>query len=176
MTGGEAIRGVHHVGLSTGQLEAMVDFYTGSFGFEVVYRGGWESGSADVDEIVGLDGSAARLAMLRLGDFFVEMFEYSSPAPKPAEADRPVCDHGYTHICLEVADLDEEYRRLSDAGMRFHCAPHPAPEPVRRGSLRAVYGRDPDGNVIELLELLHPDSPLRARTGQDRQEAPTHGA
>ena len=41
-----------------------------------------------------------------------------------------------------------EYDRLVAAGMRFHCLP------VTMGRQRATYGRDPDGNVVELLEDL----------------------
>ena len=65
--------------------------------------------------------------------------------PRTAEADRPVCDHGFTHIALLVTDMDAEYERLTAAGMRFHCPPG--------GNTRAIYGRDPDGNVVELMEV-----------------------
>jgi catechol 2,3-dioxygenase-like lactoylglutathione lyase family enzyme len=155
------IHGIHHVALATGQLDRMVDFYCDVLGFEVVYRSGWQKGSVQIDELVGLPDSAARTAMLRSNSVFVEIFEYSSPAGKPGDPDRPVSDHGYTHICLWVSDIDAEHERLQAAGMRFHCAPHPAPDPPGRGAVRSVYGRDPDGNVIELLELLDPRSSLR---------------
>ena len=96
-------------------------------------RGGWEQGSAAIDAIVGLPGSACRSAMLHAGNAYIEMFEYSSPAGKPAEQDRPVCDHGYTHFCLDVQDIDAEYERLLGLGMRFHCPPAPASD-LRGGS------------------------------------------
>ena len=98
--------------------------------------------------------------MLRTATVFIEMFEFSSPPGKAADCNRPVCDEGYTHFCLDVTDIDVEYHRLADAGMRFNAPPAPPARPVRRGSVRSAYGRDPDGNVIELLERLHPDSPL----------------
>jgi catechol 2,3-dioxygenase-like lactoylglutathione lyase family enzyme len=166
------IHGIHHVALATGQLDRMVDFYADALGFELVYRSAWEKGSTQIDELVGLADSAARTAMLRSPSVFVEMFEYSSPAAQPGDQDRPVCDHGYTHFCLWVSDIDAEYARLQAAGMRFHCPPHPAPEPPPRGAVRSVYGRDPDGNVIELLELLDPRSSLRLpHTVMTRQDA-----
>lgn len=155
------IHGIHHVALATGQLDRQIEFYTSALGFELMFRSGWDQGNQEIDDLVGLPASAARTAMLRSATVLVEMFEYSSPAGRPADPDRPVCDHGYTHFCLLVSDIDTEYQRLAAAGMRFHCPPHPAPAPIRRGSVRSAYGRDPDGNVIELLELLHPGSPLR---------------
>ncbi|HJP36347.1 MAG TPA: VOC family protein, partial [Gammaproteobacteria bacterium] len=65
-----------------------------------------------------------------------------------AEARRPVCDHGITHLCLQVSDIDAEYERLKAAGMVFHCPPQAVGD-----AIHATYGRDPDGNVVELLEI-----------------------
>jgi hypothetical protein len=67
---------------------------------------------------------------------------------------RPVCDHGITHLCLNVTDIDKEYERLNAAGMRFHCPPQ------HMGALKATYGRDPDGNVVELLEVTDAKNPI----------------
>jgi catechol 2,3-dioxygenase-like lactoylglutathione lyase family enzyme len=59
-----------------------------------------------------------------------------------------VCDHGITHLCLDVEDLDAEYERLLAAGMTFNSPPQDL-----GAGVRTVYGRDPDGNVVELHEL-----------------------
>jgi catechol 2,3-dioxygenase-like lactoylglutathione lyase family enzyme len=59
-----------------------------------------------------------------------------------------VCDPGITHLCFDVTDLDQEYERLSEAGMTFHCPPQDA-----FAGVRTTYGRDPDGNVVELQEV-----------------------
>src|SRR5580704_6647854 len=100
------ISGIHHMALATGQLDRMVAFYCEGLGFEVVYRSGWDKGSAQLDELVGLDETAARTTMLRSGGAFLELFELSSPEGRPGDPDRPVCDHGYTHVCLAVSDID----------------------------------------------------------------------
>jgi catechol 2,3-dioxygenase-like lactoylglutathione lyase family enzyme len=139
------IRGIHHTAISTGDLERAIDFYVGLLGFEVINRFDWDQGTQWADSITDLQGSAARAAMLKLSNAFLEIFEYSSPPPRPADPQRPVCDHGITHIALLVSDLDAEYQRLKAAGMHFHCAP--------TGQLSAIYGRDPDGNVVELMEV-----------------------
>ena len=57
-------------------------------------------------------------------------------------------DLGYPHFALEVKDVEAEHKRLSEAGMSF------VGPPVDVGSQKAVYGRDPFGNIIELLEEL----------------------
>ena len=157
------IRGMHHVAVATGDLDRLVGFYRDALGFEVVSRGGWDSGSPVTDGIVGLRDSAARTAVLRAANLYVEVFEFSSPQGRPGDPDRPVCDHGYTHFCVEVTDIDAEYTRLAAAGMRFHAPPARASD--MGGQIRATYGRDPDGNVIELQEILDPEYSKRLDLG-----------
>jgi catechol 2,3-dioxygenase-like lactoylglutathione lyase family enzyme len=149
------INGLHHVALSTPDIQRLTAFYTHVLGFEVVtdWNGGWERGNPLIDKIVGLEDSAAQQVMLRAGNLYLEVFEYSSPTPKSSGQNRPVCDHGYTHFALDVTDLQTEYERLLKAGMRFH---HPPVFDHEQG-IASTYGRDPDGNVIEIQEILRRD-------------------
>ncbi|HKV56473.1 MAG TPA: VOC family protein [Candidatus Binataceae bacterium] len=149
------IRGIHHAAISTPDIERALKFYRDLLGLAVIFETKWEIGTESADQITGLKDSAARVAMLKAGNACIELFEYSAPIPKASEPMRPVCDHGVTHICLDVADIDTEYERLKAAGMTFHCPPQGL------GALRATYGRDPDGNVVELLEVKDANSPMR---------------
>ncbi|MBI4596544.1 MAG: VOC family protein [Candidatus Tectomicrobia bacterium] len=142
------IQGIHHTAISTGDIERSLRFYRDLLGFETVFSFDWKVGTERLDKITGLKDTSARVVMLKTGNACVELFEYKTPKPKPGDAMRPVCDHGITHICLEVTDIEGEYERLKAAGMVFHCPPQGS----ERG-LRATYGRDPDGNVVELLEV-----------------------
>ncbi len=141
------LKGFHHAALSTPDLDRSVAFYRQLFGCEVVREFGWPAGVPAADAVTGLSNSAARAVMLRLGESHLEIFEFSSPAAKPGDPDRPACDHGISHICVEVADCQAEYARLTGAGMHFHCPPQP-----QDGGF-VTYGRDPDGNILELLEF-----------------------
>lgn len=140
------IKGFHHAALSTPDLDRCLRFYCGLLGCQVAWEFGWPAGTAAADAIVGLEGSAARAAMLKLGDSFLEVFEFSAPAQPAAAGRRPVHAHGITHVALEVRDLHAEYARLAAAGVEFHCPPQ------AQDSGFVVYGRDPDGNVLELIE------------------------
>ena len=53
------IRGIHHVGLSTPDLDRLVAFYRDVMGFEVVMTSQWRDREL-IDRMVGLSGSAAR--------------------------------------------------------------------------------------------------------------------
>lgn len=147
----------HHVAIATKDLARLSRFYCDQFGLQVLYRGAWKIGSAGIDAMVGLPDSSADLAVLGAGAFRLEIFQYHTPAGREPDAERPVCDSGITHLCMQVTDIDDEYARLSRAGMRFHCPPAPATAGQRH---RATYGRDPDGNVIELIEILTADHPF----------------
>ena len=148
------IRGIHHTAISTGNLDRSLAFYRDLLGFETVFEFDWPTGSEFADNITGLKNSAARAAMLKAGNMLIEIFEYSSPTPKEGDPKRPVCDHGITHICIDVVDIEEEYERLKAAGMTFHCPPQDL------GIAKATYGRDPDGNVVELQEVLEQGSAM----------------
>ena len=141
------LKGFHHAALSTPDLDRCLGFYRDILGCEIVREFGWPVGVPAADAITGLRDSACRAVMLKLNDSYLEVFEFSSPAARPVDPNRPVADHGITHICLEVADLVAEYTRLAAAGMHFHC-PH---QPQDGGFV--TYGRDPDGNVVELLQF-----------------------
>ena len=147
------IRGVHHVAISTPSIDRLLPFYRDLIGMEVVMEFGWKQGSAEIDQLVGLRDSAARQMMLKTANLCVELFEYHSPTPEPMDPRRPVCNHGHTHICFDVVDIYAVYDRMVEAGVEFHT-------PVKDfGNIRATYGRDPDGNVFEIQELMRPEDP-----------------
>jgi glyoxylase I family protein len=150
-----AIIGFHHAAISTPNLERAVAFYRDCFGFEPVFEFSWQAGVEAFDRMMAVKGTAARVVMLRTGNAFLEIFEFSSPTPKPQDPDRPVIDHGFTHICVVVDDAGAECARLEALGVRLHC-------PVIQSDLPVVgtYGRDPDGNVFEILEVRDPQHPL----------------
>jgi len=144
------ILGVHHVAISTPDLDRLAAFYCDQLGFERIFDTAWEPGNRAADAIVGLRDSSARTAMLRGGNLYLELFEFRAPIPKPADTRRPVCDHGITHICLLVDDVDAATERIE---LDFHSVPQDL-----GGGVRTVYGRDPDGNVVELKELAGGDA------------------
>jgi len=141
------ILGFHHAAISTPDLDRCLNFYKNVIGCEEAWSFEWPIGTPEADAMTGLTGSAARAVMLKLGDSFLEVFEFSSPQPAVLDPARPVCDHGITHVCLQVENLHDEYARMRAAGMKFHS------EPLSQDSGYVVYGRDPDGNVVELIEF-----------------------
>jgi len=145
---------IHHTAISTPNLPRLVAFYEQLFGYEVVREFAWPRGVAMINGVIGLPDCAAKAVMLRRGDSMLELFEYSHPEPRRQLENRPASDHGFTHVCFIVDDVEKEQARCEAAGMRFHS---PA---QKTADLAFSYGRDPDGNVIELLQLLQADHPF----------------
>jgi len=143
------ILGANHVAISVPDIDRAIAFYCTQLGFEKVGEWGWPAGTEPADQILAVKGTAARVATLRTANLLLEMFQFDAGDPTAQNPNRPVIDHGITHLCLAVTDLDAEYARLAAAGMRFHCPP----TQIAPG-LRTTYGRDPFGNVIELEESL----------------------
>lgn len=139
------IKAIHHLAISTTNLDRSIDFYCNQLSFELEGRWQWEIGSTEVDEIISLTDSSAEYVMLKLGDFRLEIFEFFTPEPKQLKTPR-ACDHGLAHFCLEVEDIHFEYDRLKEAGMTFH-----SPVKIVEGDA-CTYGRDPDGHIVELVQ------------------------
>lgn len=147
------IRNLHHVSIHTKNLDAMIAFYRDAFGFEVAGPMSQWEGQDAIDRGMGLKGSAGRMAMLKTGNCFIEVWEFSAPPGSDIHPKRPN-DRGYTHFCVEVPDLAAEQERLEGLGMTF------ATSPFDDGPTKAIYGRDIDGNIIELLQI-GPEYPFR---------------
>lgn len=144
------VASLSHVGISVSNLDRSIAFYCAAFGLEVAGRGTFAAGTEDgrYEAILGLKGATGKSALLRAAGIQVELFEFESPVPKRSDPQRPVCDHGITHFCIEVDSIVDAVSQLKVAGATFHCPPLEF-----FGKAKATYARDPDGNVIELLEL-----------------------
>jgi catechol 2,3-dioxygenase-like lactoylglutathione lyase family enzyme len=140
--------GLHHVAICTPDADRLIAFYRDQLGFELAVDEAWEPGIDVADAVLGLERSSGRQVLLRVGDAFLELFEFWSHPGRSGDPDRPVCDHGYTHLCVDVDDLDEVHQRLAAAGVRFLSPPQDLLPGVR-----TCYARDPDGNVVEIQQL-----------------------
>jgi catechol 2,3-dioxygenase-like lactoylglutathione lyase family enzyme len=140
------IRCIHHVAVHVHDLDRMMRFYREAFGFEVVGEPFSWSDSEFIDGIVDVPGSAARGAMLRAGSCYMELFEYREPRPNVTQPLQPF-DKGYTHFCVDVTEIEREFERLRGLGMTFN-----QPGPIDVGHVKSIYGRDPEGNLIEIQQ------------------------
>ena len=152
------ILGANHVAISVPNMQKALAFYVDLLGFEKVGDFSWNTNSETSDRILAVKGTAADVTVVKAGNILLEIFEFKAGGPRLQDPKRPVIDHGFTHLCFAVKNLDEEYDRLKAAGMEFHCPPVDLAE----GLVRTVYGRDPFGNVIELEEVKGRELPMQS--------------
>jgi catechol 2,3-dioxygenase-like lactoylglutathione lyase family enzyme len=145
------IKGMNHVGISVASLDRSIAFYRDVLGMRVMVEAPFDG--EQYEKILALKGAKGRAVLLRVCDMQIELFEFSCPLPKRADPNYPVCNHGISHFCIEVTEIEREYERMKAAGVSFHCAPIEF-----FGKAKAAYGRDPDGNVFELWERGQPGS------------------
>ena len=140
------IKGINHVGISVSNLDRSIEFYREMLDMELAGHIIPFSGPL-FEQVMALENPRGRIGFLSKESLQLELFEFSHPNPAPKDPNYSVADRGISHFCVEVTDIDATYERLRVAGVRFHC-------PVLKfpGGIQATYGRDPDGNVFELLD------------------------
>ena len=136
------ILGVDHPALAVPDMQQALDFYCGVIGFEVVAEFDLPDGLMEVPFAIERAGCKVRL--LHKGGTKLELFEFGSS--EAGDAQRPVNREGITHVALASDDVPGDYEKLLAAGVQFNTPPNgQAPN-------RFCYGRDPFGNVLELIE------------------------
>ena len=151
------IKAIHHVALVTRDLDRILAFYRDALGFKQVVSGGWstkDETSPQYDRVVDLKGSSAIAVMVHAGNVMLEFFQYHSPEACSDDTVREANMPGWRHISFDVTNIDEIYEKMIRSGATFSNPPQDL------GFVKAVYGRDPDGNLIELQELVGPDNPM----------------
>jgi glyoxylase I family protein len=138
------ILGVHHPALAVPDIQKALDFYCGVLGFEQVMSAELPSGIAPINAAFGVPDAGCKVRMIRKGNSCIELFEFN--AGQPGDPVRPVTLGGITHFALASDDVAKDYELLAANGVSFN-APLFGAAPSR-----FAYGRDPFGNVIELLE------------------------
>ena len=139
--------GIHHTALSTANLDRLIAFYREAFGFDVEFDFPWDESNEAFRATHAVRETAGRVVMLVNGSHRIEAFEYRKPEPRPDIERRTNADLGISHFCVQVEDLAGEVERLRGLGMEFQS------ERVEQTpTIANCYGRDPDGNLIELIE------------------------
>jgi catechol 2,3-dioxygenase-like lactoylglutathione lyase family enzyme len=121
----------HHMALFTTDLARLLTFY---------------------EDVLGCPRCGAfpglNIVFVNVGSTAIEIVEIAGPAGEPATG-------GWAHLALEVPDVDAACAELSALGVSFHVPPKDFPDDAP--SVRIAFFRDPDGNVLELVQ------PLRSR-------------
>ncbi len=129
------IKRVEHIAIAVQSLNEMAETLRNAFGLDVEY-----------EEQIGL----TRLAMLPVGETYLELLEGTAPESGVAEWMREK-GAGLFHICFEVEDIDGALAELKAKGVKLRDE---TPRTGHAGARIAFLDPAATGNVlIELAEL-----------------------
>jgi catechol 2,3-dioxygenase-like lactoylglutathione lyase family enzyme len=134
-----AINGLRftHVAFRASDLERSIRWYETAFGAKKVFHAKQEN---ERPELLFLEFAKGQ---------FVELFTNGkSKVQNPPDA------IGYQHFCLQVDDLEQALAHLADMNVHPHRGPF-----AGRAQYRIAFISDPDGNIIELMQI-DPGSPI----------------
>ena len=124
-------RSVHHFGLVTDRLERMRDFYVEVLGLPVI------SGFPD-----------HQIVFLKAGSVWIELLgEDALPATSSQRG-----PGGWRHLALEVDDVDAAFAEMARRGVEVSSPPEPFPPEAPE--FRIAFLRDPEGNLLELIQRI----------------------
>jgi catechol 2,3-dioxygenase-like lactoylglutathione lyase family enzyme len=148
-----AVRAVADVGMTVGDLDRSVAFFTSILDFETVDE--HTAAGAAFASLEGVAGARARVARLRLGGETLELTQYLSPLGRAVPADSRSHDRWFQHVAIIVSDMYRAYARLRAHHVTHASnAPQTLPEWNRAAAgIKAFYFKDPDGHALEILEF-----------------------
>ncbi len=143
------MKAVRHFGVVVTDLEKSLHFYRDLLGL-TIKRDMLEHGEF-IDAISGMRNIKVRTVKMAAdnGDTLVELLCYASH-PRKARKNNELPNIGASHVAFTVENVDEEYKKLQEAGVRFNCPPQISVD----GKAKVTFCYDPDGVPVELVQEL----------------------
>jgi catechol 2,3-dioxygenase-like lactoylglutathione lyase family enzyme len=143
--------GVHHVAIGVRKLDEMKAFYRDVLGFGSTLIEFEDSPQEMMQGIAR--ANFVRFAMIMFSQepegTLIELTQMNEPVPKAIRRDRRYGDIGVAKTMMAVHDIDAVYNSIKDK-VAFCSAPKSADIPGF-GEYRFVYGKDPEGNLVEFF-------------------------
>ena len=126
-----------HVAFKVADTERSIRWYGDAFGARLIHH---SKAEGERPELMFLEFARGQCV-----EFFTNGKQKTTPSPDAI---------GYMHFCLLVDDLGAALKHLADMNVRPDRGPF-----LGRAKQQIAFISDPDGNVIELMQIL-PESPL----------------
>ncbi len=150
------IHDIMHVGVTVSDLDRAKEFYGGILGLS--FEGELLMEGPETDALFARENARARVAYFNGAQHGisappVELIEFcdAQVEEEPASLFRT----SISEICFDVSDIDLAYRHLMDCGVE--CLSEPQLFDFSKdgfGVSKALYFKDPDGNILELMQKI----------------------
>ena len=143
---------LHHTGFNVSDMERSLEFYRDLLGLEVTNDLVFEG--EILEQMTAQKNPRGRIVFLGNGDsrHMLELIQWLSPVGEPTNLPA-INGVGLSHLGLRVDNVDEFYNSLSARGVRFINPPAVREDAVYPRPQKLCLMKDPDGNVIELIEM-----------------------
>jgi len=143
---------LRHVGITICDMEKMQNFYCNLLGCKIL-KSMEESGECidNFSEIQDVKVNTVKMELPRGG--VLELLKYHSPPGNGVylrNQYKRITEVSISHFALTVENLDFLYEKLTKEGINFSYPVQISPD----GNVKIAFCRDPEGNLIELVEEL----------------------
>lgn len=139
---------VSHLGICVSDLERSLVFYRDALGF--AFESELRVAGPPSETLLRLRDVRLRAVYLVRDGVRIELLHYETPGHRGDGSPRPMNQLGLTHLSLRVDDLDEALAALEARGVRVLRDTRIEHAQLRA---RAVFVTDPDGTLVELVEV-----------------------
>ena len=152
------LRAMRHVGVVVKNLDRMLAFYRDILRLQVLVD--FRERGEFIDTVQALKRVDVRMVKLSLPDgLLLELLCDDGHPPGDLPTPR-LCDPGVSHVAFTVDDIESAHREFVKRGLETLSEPMTSPD----GKARLFFGRDPEGNLLELVEMLaKPNESQRTR-------------
>ena len=145
------ISGFDHLGLVVKDIEKQKTFYRDVLGLRVLHER--EALAPPTGDHTNIPGVRRKLIFLgnAKGEELLELVYYIDPLSPSGQSLNPNQVNSI-HLCFNVVNLQNNYRELSDKGVRFLTPPKVVNRP-EGAPVCLCYAQDPEGNWLEFKEV-----------------------
>lgn len=144
---------IMHIGITVSDMDKSINFYKDILG--LVLKGEMIMTGPETDKLFNKKNCKVRVTYLNSSDNLVspsiELIQFVSNSARIDKAD--LHKTSISEICFYVNDIEKEYKNLKEKGVQFISKPQFFDLSSQGfGKSKAVYFKDPDGIILELLQ------------------------
>ncbi len=141
------VKEMHHIGLCVTNMEEMTKFYEGVLGLkkvtDITMKGKF------LDTVQGKSQMDYWIVKYEtINGIIIELLQDRGHEVKP-QTENSLQAAGLRHFAFLVDDVDEKYREIKEMGYETISGPCTSED----GSMRLFFVRDPEMNLVEIMQL-----------------------